>query len=125
MLAQTVSIPENPTLIFFFCLSIAVGGPAMIGLMALSMKSQSKAHKEASDNSNTALGRFIDFCKETLQQYQSNLSAIGAQNEANISRICKTHEKVGDGIIRELRETRGELSRQLNQIHIDIKQKEA
>lgn len=121
MLAQNIAIPENPTLIFFFCLSVAIGGPAMIGLMGLSMRSLSRASKEAIDNSNAALGKFIDFCKETGAQYQSQLALIGAQNEANITRICRTHEKVGDGIMKELRETRHELSKQLNLIHSDIK----
>jgi hypothetical protein len=124
MLAQT-SIPENPTLIFFFCLSVAVGGPAMIGLMGLSMRSVSRTAKEATENSNQAVGRFIQFCDMIGTKFQDQLEHIGNQNETNINRICKTHEKVGDGIVREMRETRLEVLKRLDQIHNDIRQKPA
>lgn len=123
MLAQiTQTIPDNPTALWILGFAVAIGGPAMIGLMGLSMRSVSKVNKEASNDSSRLIDKLFAAVETMSVRSQEAIDKLGAKFEASITRICDMHEKVAGGIEREIRNFKKESSAKLEAIHQDLRQ---
>lgn len=129
MLAQITQVPDSPGALWILGAAVAIGGPAMIGLMGLSMRSVSKVNKEASNDSSRLIDKLFAAVDAITTRSQEGIDRLSEKFEASITRICDVHEKALGGVEREIRNLRKDSSAKLDAIpmkldliHQDIRQ---
>lgn len=119
MLAESIAIPDNPTIVWVLASAIAIGGT----LMALSIRSAFKMAKESSADTSRLVDKVFAAVESVSIRNQEALQALGVTLGASMQRICDTHEKAFDAIGKEIKDFRKDASKRLADIDSHLQQR--
>lgn len=117
MLAQTISIPDNPTVVWILAAAVLIGGV----LMSISVRSAFKMARDSFNETSILVGKVFVVCDTLSVRHQESLDSLGNKFQSSFDRICETHERAWSNVAKEVKNFRKDSSDKLEAIHQDIK----
>ncbi len=117
MFAQSITIPDNPTVVWILAAAVLIGGV----LMSISVRSAFKMAKDSANETSILVGKVFVVCDTLSVRHAESLDSLGNKFQTSFDRICDTHERAWANVAKEVKNFRKDSTDKLEAIHQDIR----